>query len=103
MHTALQKFRDAALARCDPGIRGLGEANEDAAAARAVRKGCDRKGAELSIDTKQRVGVDGSCFDERRLGLVSYQFAQKRTNLAVDARDYSWPAADATTFGRKCL
>jgi hypothetical protein len=66
-------------------------------------KAAIEKGAELSIDTKQRVGVDGSCLDERRLGLVSYQFAQKRTNLAVDARDYSWPAADATTFGRRCL
>jgi len=41
--------------------------------------------------------------DERRLGLVSNQFAQRRTNLAADARDYSWPAVDVTTFGRKCL
>ena len=40
-----------ALARCDAGIRGMGGSDGSAAAARALRKGCDRKGAELSIDT----------------------------------------------------
>jgi hypothetical protein len=33
-------FRDAALARCDAGIRGLGGSDESAAAAGALRKGC---------------------------------------------------------------
>jgi hypothetical protein len=100
MRTALQKFRDAALARCDPGIRGLGGADEGAAATGAVRKGCDRNGAELSIDGKD----SRRRFDDWRLGLVGDQLAQERTNLAVDARDYSWPAADATTLlDRKCL
>src|SRR5205823_4848003 len=49
---ALQKFQDAALARCHSGVRGVGRADECAEAARAVRKGCDRKRAELSIDTR---------------------------------------------------
>ena len=35
-----QEGRDAALARCDAGIRGLGGSDESAAAARALRKGC---------------------------------------------------------------
>jgi hypothetical protein len=35
-----------------PGIRGLGEADEGVAATGALREGCDRKGAELSIGTK---------------------------------------------------
>ena len=35
-----KKFRDATLARCDAGIRGLGGTDESAAAARALRKGC---------------------------------------------------------------
>src|SRR5439155_23042074 len=45
---ALQQFRDAALARCDAGIRGLGGSDGSAPAARALRKSCDRKGAELT-------------------------------------------------------
>ena len=37
---ALRQCRDAALARCDAGIRGMGGSGEIAAAARALRKGC---------------------------------------------------------------
>jgi hypothetical protein len=36
-----------------------------------------------------RDGNDLRGFDDRCLGLVGDQFAQKRTNLAVEVRDYS--------------
>src|SRR5438105_159900 len=38
---ALRHCRDAALARCDVGIRGLGGSDGSAAATRALRKGCE--------------------------------------------------------------
>src|SRR5438045_2186280 len=37
---AIRQCRDAALARCDAGIRGLDRSDGIAAAARALRKGC---------------------------------------------------------------
>ena len=35
-------FRDVALAWCDAGVRGLGGADESAAATRALRKDCSQ-------------------------------------------------------------
>src|SRR6266550_440652 len=70
-------------------------ADEGAAAARAVRKGCDRKGAELSIDTKQRAG-NGEWGRSSLLTLVIGE--QVPVNRRKISQNFS-PAARAESAG----
>ena len=64
-----------------PAIRGVGGADESAAAARAMRKGGDRKGAELSIDAKQRDKCCPAVSSEKHRRTGSPQLEKTRAGI----------------------
>jgi hypothetical protein len=68
---AFQEGRDATLARCDAGIRGLGGSDEIAAAARALRKGCTpmtMRYERLEPNFKTLTSTPSISLDPHRLG-----------------------------------